>query len=634
MMRKSWFRLAGLVSAVLLISIAGAGMADAGVPGKMIGYARVGNPDGLISGVEKFTQGLDLPPMATMVMKMGLGGLIENPNLVGVDMAGPLCLVSFSPDAADAWGVCFTLSNPDVYLGVLNKSLKLKSEDEKSGIKVYAKETKEFDLDAYQAASPEEQSNTDKFYRTEEKTVAVAIKDKTAWLSLDPAILKDVQSLTPADFAAPVEGALVIGLKVQPLLDVAEEGLREKLDSLYMGTPDTGSPFGPEIAKQMARSYVDFYLYYARQVETVVFGLTVDGTGVTVEKLVEAKPGSTLAKFLMAQKKGKLSLARYLQPSPWMVVAGRIEKPEMVLKIYRRLFDVFDGVITELGSAGGEKDISGKLAAFKDTYLGLMETYFTRCAGDEMAFSLSSSPDAFISAVSLQKIRDRKAYGEYIAGSFLENHDLLALFYERLGITMDVSGIEKPVLYKGADIYTARMTIDFKKLLKKESFTGDEQRVFAIMAAPIVMQMAATDDLAVTEMSWGGESDIKARLDLIAAGKSSFDTDQLGTPWQNANGVVYFSINRYLKNLLGSMIQKAAPEGVGTPQAEVFEALGKLDLPLVTYLTADGATLKAVTAVPMDKILAVKAVIEELKSKMPAAPAPTSGGTPVPAAAE
>ncbi len=621
-MKRNWFQTAGIIVTVLITTLAFAGGTEAGVPGKMIGYARVGNPDAFMGGVEKFAQALDLPPMATMVMKMGLGGLIENPNLVGVDMAAPLILVSFSPEGADAWAVSFTLSNPDAYQGVLNKSLKLKSEDEKTGVKIYAKESKEFDMDAYQAASPEEQANTDNFYRTEEKTVAVAIKDKTAWLALDPEILKEVQSLGPADFAPPVNGALTIGLQVAPFIELAEAGIKEKLDALQTETKGAPSPFSPETTREMVRSYVDFYLYYARQVETVVFGLTIDDTGVACEKLIEAKSGSAFAKFLTAQKKGKLSLARYLQSSPWMVVAGRIEKPEMVLEVYRRLFDVFDGTIKEMGAAQGEKEVGDRLAKFKDTYLGLMETYLTKCAGDEMAFSISSSPDAFISAVSIQKIRDAKAYREYITKSFLENRDILTSFYESLGITMDVSGIEQPVLYKGADIYTARMTIDFKKLLKKESFTADEKRVFSLMEVPLVMQMAATSDLAVTEMTWGGTPDIKSRLDLIASGKSSFDTNELGASWQDANGVVYFSVGRYLKDLLGMMIEKAAPEGSLTPQADVFEALGKLDLPLIVYLTADGTTLKASTAISMDEILAVKAVVERLKSKTPAAPAP------------
>ncbi len=613
----------GLVSMLVFLAVIAAPVyAGAKLPEKMIGYAWIANPNRLLGDLEKFSQELDIPPFTTMILKMALGGLLENDNLVGVNMDGPLCLISFSPDEADSWAVCFSLSNPDSYLRTIKKILKLKSEDEETGVAVYTKEVTEFDGEAYNEASEEEKKDSDKFYRTEEKSIALAIKDKTAWLSLNPDILKEVRSFSLADFKRPVKGALLIALRVQPLLDIAEKGMREGLESLDMEVGEASSPFSPEATRELFQSYLDLYLYYGRQIETISLGFTLNGDGVALEEVIEPKPGSPLEEFLKGQKKGDLSLARYLEPGPWLVIDGRMEKPEMLVELYRRFFDVLDGILKELDAATGVKDAGTRVAKIKQSYLESVESYLTKCAGDEMAFSISSTPDAFISAVAIQKIKDPKAYREYIKQSFLENLDIVMPLYKEMGISLDVSGVKDPSTYKGADIFTAKIQFDWKKLLKKEELTDDEKRAFSLFEDPMIIQMAATGDLAVAEMSWGGKPDIKGRIDLIAAGKSSFNLKELGDGRKDANGILYFSINRYIGDLLSGMIKKMAPADVPAPQAEVLDKLARLDLPLIILYTVDGADLKVATRIAMEKIQAVKAVIEEMnKADAPQPPA-------------
>jgi hypothetical protein len=581
----------------------------------LLGYLRVENPDRMIAGLERFLQGLDIPPLAGAALKMGLGGVIENPNLAGVDLSAPVILASFPPDRSEAWAVSLALPAPEAYHRALVKNWKFKSPEKMEGIRIYTREIKEFDSQAFSAATPEERIDVDSFYRPEEKTLAVAAAKKRVWISPALEILKEVAPLFPADFPSPVSGDLVIGLQVRHLLEIAEESMRAGISSPPAGAPAAAVPFGPPAARAMLEAYLDFYLHYARQVENLFFGLTLDGSGVRVEELLRAGPETGLAKFLAAQKKGKLCLARFLEPSPWLAADGRIDDPEMLLEIYSRFFAIVDEIMAQTGEAGDEQEAVGRLAAVWKSYISLLDDYLKRCVGDEMAFSISSSPENFISGVSIQKIRDREAYRDYIQKSFLSNREILTPFYAELGIAVDDSGIEKPEIFQGIEIYTARMTFDFKKLFPQKAIPEDQKKILALMESPFVIQFAASGDLAVAEMSWGGEPDIKSRLERIASGKSSFDTDRLGASWAEANGVIYFSLDRYLNNFLGPMIERAEIEEGKASTADDLRALGQLDLPLVAYLTVDGPNLKATVDIPMERILAVKAVIDDIQAK-------------------
>ncbi len=614
----------GIFSVLLMMAIVSTpAIGSTKLPESVIGYAWVSNPDLVLSEMDKFLQEMDVPPMASMILKMGLGGMLENQNLTGVDMSAPLCLISFSADKPDALAINFTLSNPASYLKTIKKSLKVKSEDTDSGITIYSKEVEEFDDEAFDAATTEEQEQMSKFYRTVETTVAIAIKGKSAWISLDPNILKKIHNLSASDLKPQLNNNLVIVLQIQPLLDYVEPLIREGLEELEMPGGETSSPLGDDATKKMLSAYADLYLYYARQVSTTALGFTLNAKGVELTKWIEPKKGSPLAEFLAAQKKGDLSLSRYLEPEPWMVIDGRMQKQEMMIELYRKFFDLFGGVLEQIDTEkNGKKTID--LAKLEETFIKNIQDYL-KCSGDEMAFSISSSPDAIFSAAAVQKITDPEIYRNYITKSYLESINDMMPLYEQFGVSFDLAGIKAPEKYKGIEIFTVGIKFDFEKLVPKEGKSDDEKRSLAIFDAPMTIQMAVTDKLAVTEMAWGRKPDIKARLDLIAAGKSSFDLKELGSCRENANGVVLFSVNRYLKDMVSGMMKKMAPEGVGTPQADMMDKLGNLDLPLLACFSIEDGNMKVNTSISMDKILAVKALIEKMNQPTaPAEPEPAS----------
>ena len=45
------------------------------LPESVIGYAWISNPERMLSDADKFIQEMDMPPMASMILKMGLGGM-------------------------------------------------------------------------------------------------------------------------------------------------------------------------------------------------------------------------------------------------------------------------------------------------------------------------------------------------------------------------------------------------------------------------------------------------------------------------------------------------------------------------------------------------------------------------------
>ncbi|MEA1929201.1 MAG: hypothetical protein U9N73_13425 [Candidatus Auribacterota bacterium] len=621
MMKKNSLSIS-IISALLFLAITLIpAYGKTNLPDGVIGYAWVSNPDQVMSDADTFIQGIDMPPMASMLLRMGLGGLLENPNLSGVDMAAPLCLVSFSVDNLDSLAINFTLSSPQSYLRTIKKSLKVKSEDPASGITTYTKEVEEFDNDAYNEATEEEQADTSKFYKTVETTVSIAIKDKNAWISLDPDILKKIHTLRAADLKPQLSNGLVIVLQMQPLLDYAEPLAREGLETMELPEGDNSSPLGQDVTKNLFKSYLDFYLYYARQVRTVALGFSIDGNGVELAKLVEPAPDSPLEEFLAAQKKGNLSLARYLQPNPWLVIDGRLDKPEMLIELYSKGFDLFSGVLEEIAAENKmEKKID--LTKLKETFIKNIQTYL-KCSGDEMAVSISSSPDTIFSAAMVQKITDPDLYRSYITKSYLESINELMPLYEKFGVSFDLAGIKSPEKYKGTEIFSLGMKFDFDKLIKKE-MSEDEKKNLALFEAPMTIQMAATDKLAITEMAWGEKPDIKARLDLIAAGKSSFNIKELGSYRKDSSGVVLFSINRYIKDMISGMMKKMVPEKLEDPQARILEKLGNMNLPLLGCFIVENGNLQVVTKISMERILAVKALIEEM-NKPPAEPAVPAG---------
>ncbi|MCX6348895.1 MAG: hypothetical protein NTV79_05270, partial [Candidatus Aureabacteria bacterium] len=118
----------------------------------------------------------------------------------------------------------------------------------------------------------------------------------------------------------------------------------------------------------------------------------------------------------------------------------------------------------------------------------------------------------------------------------------------------------------------------------------------------------------------------------VSEGKATFDLSRLGPCAQDANGVIFVSANDFMQTVL-NLLPAGKIEGL---LAETLKSFASLDLPLVVCFQAAGETIRASTAVPMEKILAVKKLFENKRAPAPepAAPPAQPPEIPAPPAAE
>jgi hypothetical protein len=582
------------------------------LPAGTVGYAWVPNVDKLFADADQFLTALGAPNMFLMMAKAGLGQMLGNAELNAVDLKGPLAIVVLNPkENPQPLAAAFRLKAADAYFKGMEEPPTLIPGDEKSGVRIYSRKISTFDSAAYDAASPDEQSDVNRFYQSSEQPF-LALQGDTAWISENPALLDQVKGISLASLAAPLAHDLVLVFETETLGKL----LREEADQQLEKTDKSGTAGG---SAQMLRSQVDLYLNYLGQVKQAVTGLTLDKNGVAVEKIVMARPGSTLASFLAAQKKGELKLARFLDRDSWFAADFRVSRPEMLLGFYSRMFDLM-AEASPL-AAGGEKTALDPKA--RGLYLKAIKA-MVDAMGEESAFSVSSPPGTLFSGVSVMEIKSEEAWRGYIRQGMLDA--MLPAWKSaaaKKGMTYDASGIEQPGKYKNFDVYTLRVRIDKSALAIPEEAMKE---IGGWVNQTMTVAMAAAGKIAVSAMSWGGEPRIGEVLDRVAAGQSSFDPARFGAAAAGANGAMIFSLDSFLRGILG-IIPADKIEGL---QGENLKKLSSLELPLIVSFRAEGETLRASSSFPMEKILAVKNLFES-KSK----PAPeTAPEKPMEPAAE
>ncbi|MCX6349310.1 MAG: hypothetical protein NTV79_07415 [Candidatus Aureabacteria bacterium] len=434
------------------------------LPSGAVGYIWTPNADKLFTDADQFLSALGTPNASLIIIKALLGNLLGNPDLGAVDLKGPLAIVMLNPkENPNPLAACFQVSQPESYLKGMENPPVLKSTDEKSGAKTYARKTSVFDNAAYDAADAAEKHDRSRFYTTAEETFLV-LKGTSAWISDNPALLDQVKGLSAQDLAAPVATDLVLVFETELLVKM----FREEADKNLAAIAQAGKGAASE---EMLRSQLDLYLKYAGQVKRAIFGLTLSKEGIACEKIVEAKPGSTLAAFLSAQKSGELKLARFLDPRAWFVMDYRLRKPEMLLGFYTRMFDLMTAAPPL--AEGGEKPIVDQKS--RSLYLQSVKALLLEGMGEEAAVGISTAPGELFSAISFQQIKSEEAWKNYLQHGVLEMLPLWKTVSAGQGVTYDLTGAENPVKYKTADVYTVRVRLDKSKIPGKEQMDGGLQ---------------------------------------------------------------------------------------------------------------------------------------------------------------
>lgn len=573
---------------------------DTRVRPRLIGHIWIPSAAKAIDDLTRFAEKLKLPTGGVVALRSYLGALLENPTLSGVKLDDSFRVVVFNPsEATYSWAVGFQLNNPDSYLKVLEKSLSLKNTDGETGIRTYIKETQVLDREAFLKAKPEDRKHFDQFNKTLTTTLYLDLKENTAWLAPSLEILEAVKDRGPLDFRAPVTANLALVLRAEPLLELIRKKIEEKISRPDAAAASTPSSDG-EPTKQTLQTQLDLYLHYARQVAEVTIGITADADGIVLEKLVRAEPGSGLGEFLREQKPGRMSLARYLEPGAVMIADGFIRKPEMFLGPTKRFFSIS-------APAAGQPD-GGNPEGLRAAWLNISKTYF-QAVGDEIAVSLSSSPEAPFTQCMIQSLKDPAAYRAYVRDGFAGTYELVKPFYDERGITYDLSGLKEPREYQGVEVHALKIKIDRKKLLESEAKKeADKQLVAALPEEPITMEWAVWKNLGISRMAWGGEETIDPLLERVMSGKSALKLKGLTGFRRGINGAVYFSLND-LCRVGERLFTRFATGSRGRKGTAILRKLAALDFSILWTVSVDGETVKAATVIPMEKIAAFKEAV-------------------------
>ena len=611
-----------LVGTVLSLCAAGAPAAEkAELPPDVLGYALIPDPDGLLKDAGDFMGALSLPNAMVMIVRPLLGQLVENAALAGIDMSKPICFLAFQPDGElKPWAIGLTLDQPKAYGKVLEKNFPNRKEEE--GVGIYIKETSGFDYAAYQQASDEEKQNPDDFETVEIKTIAVGITGNNAWFSDNPEAVKKLNPVAVTGLKPPVEGKIILVFEPATVIRLARQAYEEKKSLLEEKADESGSALSGKATDKLFQGYLDFYSDIGGQVDEVALGITIGAEGVTFQKWIRALPETGLALFLQEQKGGELELARLLDDGGWMVFDCRLDKPEMLIDPYVKMFDMFDGFFETAVRKENDKElVLSYLEAMKRTYVKSITSYL-KIAGNEMAFSIDSDEKSLFRAASLVKIKDDQAFNKYIEDSFLESLKLIDPLYRELGINYDVAGVKEPGNYQGHQIYTAEITFDWEKLLNKEEMTDDQKKAFKLLQKPMIIQMAAAGKIGITEMAWGGKPEISALIDRIKKGGKGFDPNKFSPCGKDANGALYFSLDGFLGDCLLRIFKEMTPPGSNAGQTEVIAEMAKLDLPLLTCYRAQGREASITCRIPIEEIKAVKDLIEKMEAQAVEKPEP------------
>ena len=593
--------------AAIAACLAGALRAPAAQPPALppgtVGYLWVPSPEKLFADADSFLGALGTPNAGLMFVKSLLGQMLSNPDLSAVDMKGPLLLVMLNPkENPQPLAAAFRIGQLDAYLKGLEEPPILKPSDAASGVKVYARKVQTFDSAAYDAASIDEQSDVNRFYKTSEEPF-LAIRGDTAWVSENPDLLGRLQNLAPEALSPGLGHNLVLVFEAETLGKL----LREEADKQLQVIDESA---GADASAKMLHAQVDLYLGYLAQVRRAELGITLDKAGAAVEKSVTARPGTTLAAFLAAQKKGELKLARFLDRDSWLAADFRVSRPELLMGFYSRMFDLMYQSPPLAGAAPDPKARSSYLQAIK----AMVDTM-----GEEEAFCISSPPGTFFSGVSVMEIKSEAGWKNYIRQGVLDVIPAWKGSAAGKGMTYDTSGIEKPAKYKDIDVYTLRVRVDPGALsIPPEAL----KTVGSWMSQTMTVAMAAVGKIGVSAMSWGGESRIGEIVDRVSSAQASFEASRFGPSAGSANGVIFLSLDSFLRGIMGLL----PADQVKGEAGETLKKIAALDLPLVATIRAEGETLRAGSAFPMEKILAVKKLFESKpKAAGPAPQKPAEG---------
>jgi len=499
-----------LQALVLAAALLAAGTVSAAAPDSVEAYAWSPNVNALVNGVADFLDAIGVPSATVRMMPMLLGTeLLYSPALSGINLNKSFVVaVTNLDDIPDNLLIGFSTPG-DAYRKSVGGALE--KLEEADGVCHFARSIKTFDQEAYNNASIEEQEDYENFFVEEKTDVYLAAGDGFTWLSADREAILNVVGINPDNFD-PGDGAAVSAVfRLDPLLAELKKSLTK--------VPAEGGVTPLDL--------IDKWAVIWDNISVFSFGLNPGGKGVEVVKCLEAPAGSKLAALLQGQSAGPHTLFNLLDPDSYLAWNTRMGRTDLMAEGAQGLMEAWMETMTLLGKIPGSEFGPKNLETFKKLMAqstDLMKESFANL-GDEMAFSVRFTPDSFMRLISISRIKDEAAFLAMMKKGLEMQADNAAEFQGKdeempFSFKTDFDGLKAPRSYSGVDIYSARMSFDWKD--EEPDVPEEMTGMSAFIKDGLTFEYAVANGLGIGCYGGGKTSGIEQVIDRLQGRAKGF----------------------------------------------------------------------------------------------------------------
>lgn len=390
------------------------------------------------------------------------------------------------------------------------------------------------------------------------------------------------------------EGSQLIGPMVFAGLEKMKADLQKMKDSGQ--TPMMIDPAG----------IVSFYAGIIKMViggtEHIMVGLSPTSDICSLTVCMKAVPGTDMAEIVGGPVTGDFeNMLGYLDDGAMMNVAGKVDHKSLKTA-YMRMIDLVGQMVA---GAMSEADV-GQLKELTKQAIDAM--------GDSLALSVGVGGEGScpFSAKYVLKVRDKEAFGKVIEKELqlMQEGEVLAKFYEGLGMEMDVEIDRNPDTYKQVRIDAAKVAFGM----------GDEdsqqaQMLKKMFGDALNYRWAFLDDYCVYSIGGDADKTIRELIDHVRAGGPKRIGAEMKAALEQIPGsdqadvVGTFNYVRALNMVSGMMI---GPGGIEFPHLDVPTTS---NVAFAGRTTAEGRVMLQM-AVPKKHVLEMKSAFETLIPEM------------------
>ncbi len=453
------------------------------LPAEVLAVVEIRNLDKLEQHLQAFLSavkpGTPLPPVAAAFTQWTK---LADPSVLDSALPQRLLVVK---TAAGGPAVVAVLRATDAqaYMDGLLPTL-TKTEVE-GDITLFVEEKSVFDKDAYQQATPEEQRDGWRFFKSLEVPVAIGVKEKFVCVGKNKASVATALELVGSGklAAEPIlaGGDLAAHVRLQDLLDALTTPAGGPFDVLREGAMEMMSGGDPDpLSRQMAmtramlNAEIDALESLLNQIESAHARLSADGEELRLSVGLDAVAGSTLAGYFASVPTGRPDTLAYLPQDAFVVAALKLGSMDALTSW------AVDFQAKIMAAQGAEP---GAETDFVTAMQNILPAY-----GDE--FSAAMRPGKGMQMVEVIRMKDAEAVKK-MSDEMQNMADLTTQMYKDMGLGMKMEFNPAALTHNGHEISEWRMSFDVQTPEDADPMTGwiyaQQQRAMKAMFGDALM---------------------------------------------------------------------------------------------------------------------------------------------------